>query len=358
MEVISQEWRQSHCAYLPLELWERIIAAITDSRYHARAWLYLRLVSRTFKAATEHVWATRHLPATRIEFRPLALQAASRFSKAEVVELSLDFESLSEDGERAVFASKRRFEDLKDSEVTYRSGVTETIYDVLARQFDIYSRASLPCPSVEDLVPPNYAIIMANRDVNDTELPGLEFDLEGFKVSFLWKPMLSMFYGESEYEKWADKVSSQHHAQREFMPEALQLGKAVQAKQHSRVRELLAFVSDKMQKDEEQQTRLVRTKRFKRMLEKMDYQEKGEDLDDYFSTFGKARFVESIKQSLFWDADDDGDEDEDGPERFEGCFYDGMGLEFDGMRELNKPGECSDNGDEWEDDGSFSDASV
>lgn len=353
MQVEHEECRESRCPSLPLEVWERIIAQI-NANYHPRTWLNIRRVSHLLKAATEHVFAAEHLPQSRIEFKPLVLREASLASNPEVIQIQLSYEGLSDDGDRAIFTSKESFHNLKDMRLSsHAHGANKTVYDALIHRWHQLSRPYTQTrPSIEDVCYPNHCFVLY-RDINDTELPGVQIDLERVTVSFLWKPMLSLFYGEIEYEKWASKVMEQHAAR---MGQGLRYHFMAVRRAHTegncrQLQELLSTMMDRTEQEQSKRTSIIRTMRFKRMLEKKDYQEKAQDIpDDFFAMAGRAAFVNSVKYALDWDREDDDDSTSNGDEeRGRGCFYDGMGMKFDGQADLIEPNVASDDLEEWED---------
>ncbi|KAJ4422893.1 hypothetical protein N0V82_002419 [Gnomoniopsis sp. IMI 355080] len=351
LEVLYEECRESQCPALPLELWERIIAKI-DPQYHPRTWLNIRRVSHKLKAATEHVFATEHLPLSRIEFKPLVLRDETYHG--DVYQANLSFERLSDDGTRAIFASKEGFDNLKAIQAlgSYQvPGANETVYDLFMRNWrQLACCYTEPYPSVEDVCFPSHCFVM-HQDVNDTELPGVEFDIEGVTVSIQWKPMLSIFYGEAEYQKWAYKVTKQHtpDIHHGMMDMALVLREAFANGSYMQVREQLSTVMDKAEKQEDEITSKIRVMRFKRILGKMEYRERGQHIpEEVFKAAGRALFVKSVRFAADWDPVD-AEETHIGKEIGRGCFYDGTGLKFEGKGELNEPGVTSDDEDEWED---------
>lgn len=352
-KVTHKEWKESRCSPLPLEVWECIIAQI-DSNYHPRTWLNIRRVSHLLKAATEHVFAAEHLSQSWIEFRPLILREPFLARTPKAVEIQLSFEGLSGDGSRAMFASKKGFDNLKDMQMpSYAQGNTKTVYDTFMHRWHESARPyTQPCPTVEDVCFPNHCFVL-HREVNDTELPGVKFDLERVTVSFLWKPMLSIFYGEIEYRKWASKVMYQHvaHTGEFLMRHAMFVGEVYGERNLRQLQKLETDTIDKIEDGKIEITSIIRTMRFKRMLGKIDYQEKGQAIpNDRFKEAGMATFVDSVKYALEWDRGDDEDTSDNIEERGRGCFYDGMGMKFDGRGELNEPSIASDHDEEWEDE--------
>lgn len=344
MQVKYEESRELRCPPLPLEVWECIIAQI-DAKYHPRTWLNIRRVSHLLKAATEHIFATEHLPQSRIEFRPLVLREASLSRNPEVIQIQLSFEGLSDNGNRAIFTSKNGFHDLKSIGVSsHAHGANKTVYDAFLHRWNELGRPYTQTrPSIEDLCFPNHCFVLY-RDVNDTELPGVQIDLKRVTVSFLWKQMLSIFYGEIEYGKWASKVMAQHavHTKQGLRDHSMAVRREHAEGNDRQLQGRLSAVMDRAEQEESKRTSIIRTMRFKRMLERMEYQDKGQAIpDDLFARAGRATFVDSVKYALDWDRDDNEDTSNSDEERGRGCFYDGMGMKFDGKAELNEPSVAS-----------------
>lgn len=93
-------------------------------------------------------------------------------------------------------------------------------------------------------------------DANDTELPGVEFNVKEVTVSVLWRPMLSMFYGEAEYQKWARKVCRQQAppAWDTLISEGLLALRAYDEGDLLLTGEFLLPILDRLQKEEDDQS--------------------------------------------------------------------------------------------------------
>lgn len=211
-----------------------------------------------------------------------------------------------------------------------------------------------PCSTFADMCFPKRCFVF-HRDVNDTELPGVESDLKRVTLSVLWKPMLSNFYREIEYGKWASKVMHQHaaHTRQDLIQHALSVRDASDEGNRRWLEQQLRATMNKADDKDGGKTEIIRIMRFKRMLERTECREKGIPgaIDDsHFAVAGMAKFVDSVKYALERDRSDDEDSINDIEERGRECFYDGMRMEFDGRGELNEPGIASDNDEEWEDE--------
>ncbi|GME65408.1 hypothetical protein GTA08_BOTSDO02129 [Neofusicoccum parvum] len=176
------------CPELPFELWVRIISSVSNSNLIPSLWLSCRRVSRLVRAATEEAFLARHLrPRTRVRFGDLGVTVDRRGRRAYLA-LALRFARLSKDRARAVFADATPEERLRD----------RGVYDaLLARWRDamrLYQGDGNGCRN--DLPPYTVAV---RQIVNDTELPGLEIDYERREISFDWRAMFDMFFGEEQH---------------------------------------------------------------------------------------------------------------------------------------------------------------
>ncbi|KAK8075356.1 hypothetical protein PG997_010019 [Apiospora hydei] len=314
---------------LPLELWTRIISHVTDCRYLPRVWLNCRLVSHTFKAATEAAFIAKHLPHTRIEFAvPLEKWGLldNNGKKIEDDSIFMKFSHLAEDGERAVFVREKPDEELS----------TQLSSD----RFIEYWRQALSGHLENPTVSVNYPVhtVYVRREVNDTVLPSPQIDIGKVEASFLWKPMLSMLYGEAEYTKWAQKVETQHNtAQHEH---AVRLAARVQAGDETALEEFMQFAVntvsqnvDKVQ-DEVRRQRLLRWHRKNGSLENPDVKVilsqplKRPSLNQARDVMQEVDFADEIE----------GERSEKGM----GNFYDGLGYTFLGNTETGPDVDDSD----------------
>ncbi|KAH7057252.1 hypothetical protein B0J12DRAFT_738049 [Macrophomina phaseolina] len=180
----------SNCPPLPFELWVRIVASITNSNLIPHVWLSCRRVSRLLRAATEEAFLIRHLkPRTRITFGDLGM-VRDRRGKKVYLKLVLAFDRLAEgDRGRAVFRDAK-----VDAKVRGR-GVEEALVERWKDAMRLY-RGGGDGDGRIDLPPYTVAV---RQVVNDSELPGLEVDYERREVSFDWRGMFDMLFGEEMY---------------------------------------------------------------------------------------------------------------------------------------------------------------
>lgn len=217
-------------------------------------------------------------------------------------------------------------------------------------------RYAQPTPSVEDVCFPAHYFSLYG-DINDTDLPGVKFDVERVTISVQWKQMLSIFYGEAEYQKWASKVMRQHAtgSEERMMKKAISAREACGRSNYRQLRRLSSVVLDRAKKEEDERTCKIRIMRFKRILHRMENRDQIKDVpEDVFRMAGRASFVNSVRYAWDWGREDD-EEGHMSNERGCGYFYDGMGMKFDGKGELNELGVISDNEDEWEDESDLDD---
>ncbi|KAK7985549.1 heterogeneous nuclear ribonucleoprotein r [Apiospora saccharicola] len=307
---------QSKCPHLPLEVWTRIIGFVTDCHYLPRVWLNCRRVSHAFKAATETAFIRKHLPHTHIEFdvRTKEVLRDVNENKVGLDDIVVKFSHLSEDRERAVFVGERPYEE--DKCVRLSSG---------------------------------------GGDVNDTVLPGLQIDFDKVEVSVLWKPMLSMLYGEAEYLKWARKVESQSPARIADNELAKLMAARVNACEIS-IDEFIQFAATSASKSIDKAQHEVRRQRLLRWHEKNGSLENS-DVAIILSDSLKRPYLEWAQDGVL----DDEFEDEHKYRRYEkgqGNFYDGLGFKFLGNTETGPSTdekEEEDEDEEDEDGGPYSD---
>ncbi|KAK8122892.1 hypothetical protein PG984_011562 [Apiospora sp. TS-2023a] len=308
---------QHKCPYLPLEVWTRIIGFVTDCHYLPRVWLNCRRVSHAFKAATETAFISRHFPHTHIEFdvrRKEVLRDVDG-NKVGLDDIVVKFSHLSEDRERAVFVGERAYEEDKT-----RLSSGRTMYDVLIGNW----RRRLTKYMEDPTIPINWPchMLYVRREVNDTVLPGLQIDFDKVEVSVLWKPMLSMLYGETKYLKWAQKVESQSIAENElakrFHAGEISLDEFIRSAATASER------TDKVQHE-------VRRQRLLRWHEKNGSLENS-DVAIILSNSLKRTYLEWAQDGVLDDEFDD--EHKYGRyEKGQGNFYDGLGFKFLGNTE-------------------------
>ncbi|KAH0427115.1 hypothetical protein CcaCcLH18_09862 [Colletotrichum camelliae] len=204
--------QRSGAVYLPPELWEMVIGSITDCDYLPRVWLNFRRVSQAFKEITERVFSSKHLRYSRITNVCLdffVITPKGGFVRVEDKRLMLDFDRLSDDGERAVF-NEKHFTSLGnlDKRVLFnrrRYKVGDILDGFRGGWAASHKRATredrqshFPSHQWVDSSPLPH-IFSLRRIANDTDLPGAEYDFEGLEMSFLWKLALSRLLEEEEY---------------------------------------------------------------------------------------------------------------------------------------------------------------
>ncbi|CAJ2502260.1 Uu.00g096540.m01.CDS01 [Anthostomella pinea] len=122
------------------------------------------------------------------------------------VYLKFKFNGTTDGGERAVFKLE---ENVKRHKKTQVNNEDMNLYDYLSflikREFEPYT---LPPPEKSKSSPPH--TLQVGEELHDTELFGFEVDYEKHMISVLWKPTLSLLFGETEYNKWARWVQHQH----------------------------------------------------------------------------------------------------------------------------------------------------
>ena len=169
-------------------------------------------------------------------------------------------------------------------------------------------------------VPP-YTLVF-RRIANDTKLPVLQADYDNIEVSFLWKPALSMLFGEDEYQKWAEAVALAERAQKPSDSERDDVrGPVVDPRP-------LHYPDDEIRL----QQSLVRGKRLQRIYQKYsgrnvslsDFQRQG----NYWDRFGRLRSMQSSMQRLAWDGPGRDEEDDGKPEEGWGTFYQQVGEDI------------------------------
>lgn len=327
----------------PLEVWERIIGLISDDRYLPRVWLNFRRVSRTVKAATERVFVTMHLRRTHIGFDPFP-SIRDRNENKYKLDVLLDFNRLSDDGSRAIYAPKdpRDWEWMKEIHMSETN--TFSLYDHFIQEWRSLLEPYLAeNPNENDFSRPSH-VLTFRREANDTELPGLMVNFERSEALVLWEPMLSMFFGELEYKKWADKVNFQHSEGDELMDEVAEEVMSGRANMEDFFGgDLFKRIANKCQNIEQGVTTSIRRMRFQRIARKIGRAE----LDSYDLNEDPrhTEFLKDTKRALGLATFDTDDEES---ERNQGDFYDGMGMKFEGKGETNEPGEDSDYDFDWE----------
>jgi hypothetical protein len=206
---------------LPLELWTRVIASITDRAELPGIWLTTRRVSHALKAATEAAFVQRHLRDLNIDYMlgfayiDDGTEDDDDLSTGRKCSLAVNcrFDRLIDDGERAVFRDKA-FQRPEGNENNFFQQARRATSNAWREAISMY----LGDGGVDrrfDL-PPH--VISFGREVLDTDLPGQKADFEAFEISFRWKEALSLFFGEMLYVRhisWLEVVGSPAHKHNE-----------------------------------------------------------------------------------------------------------------------------------------------
>jgi hypothetical protein len=187
-----------------LEIWINIIEYIPREDCGS-AWLNCRPVSRVLKAATEAVFMQRHVPRLRVVYGR-QLEDICNFARQW---LSFKFERFTEDLERVIMVYRipPRYSDRENWQDYVKASFRHqmTAYSDAKNKRDRLMISTLKGAKInidERLVPiirPYHTMTLGKCYARDTELPGFQYDLDSFSVSFEWKPALSIFFGEEEY---------------------------------------------------------------------------------------------------------------------------------------------------------------
>ncbi|KAI1342617.1 hypothetical protein F5Y15DRAFT_310105 [Xylariaceae sp. FL0016] len=178
---------------LPLEIWIIIIDHVTKAEGHPGPWLSCRLVSRTFKAATEltfrskvHAWRLHACMPSGIYPKQTGHFRCSRISS---------------DGSRAYFIEKEGPKNNYGRHLTDQSRVA-LFWDDNINTFQVSSVCYWRWRYGGNRM---YSVGILR---NEYKLPGLQIhshdqiqghEYKAQEISFLWKPLMSRFFGEEEY---------------------------------------------------------------------------------------------------------------------------------------------------------------
>lgn len=171
---------------LPFELWVHILGSVTDSCYLPRIWLHCRRVSHAFRAATEMAFADVYLPQMKV------CVELSRL-------LELSFDGLSGDRTRARFRHRPGAADGEARPlripVELQRRLDEEPVRLWTREQERYLK------SLDDGTPTLLYTTWLMGLVEDAAFPDLEVDFSERRLSFTWRPMLSMMFGEIEHRR-------------------------------------------------------------------------------------------------------------------------------------------------------------
>ncbi|OJD37370.1 heterogeneous nuclear ribonucleoprotein r [Diplodia corticola] len=311
------------CPPLPVELWVRIISNIAHSNVIPHVWLSCRRVSRTVRAAAEEAFLHRHLkPRTHIKFRDLGMVPDSHGWK-HYLNLTLEFDRLSEDRKRVVFSNRRALREEEEEEDEgedeeegrrHEKAVEDALTERWRAAMRLYQGNGYGCRI--DLSP--YTITV-RQIINDTELPGLEIDYEAREMSFDWRAMFDRLFGE---ECYAMKLNLQMRGDVEES-KAIEVQKAIKSGET----ELFQGISQMMRILSERERQAYRDARRIR-IRRWYIKNEGYTLeDDYFhGDFQERQKLKDLRAARKYDIYDADSEDEDLQDEVSGVYDQGMGF--------------------------------
>jgi len=171
------------CPSLPPELWIRILHFNTDLTH---LWTVCRNVSTSFRAYTEQIFAGYVIHETYVDFYLEKYNLGGRSKRPEVptvfshFQLGVKLEGGGREKAFACFHDQRR-----KSEI---AGGRRREYTKIMERWESNVRdwkAQMP----------NYTIRIFHM-VNDSELPGLDIDIEARQIRFDWRKMYTKFFRE------------------------------------------------------------------------------------------------------------------------------------------------------------------
>ncbi|KAF2193217.1 hypothetical protein K469DRAFT_715253 [Zopfia rhizophila CBS 207.26] len=168
--------RSPSCPSLPPELWIRILSHHHDLTH---LWTTCRLISSTFCAYVEQVFAEYHIRSTRIDFQLEKFNLGGKSRRPEIPTTFHRFES--SEGKRLVYFRDKRGK---------REVGKEFGFEKVMERWEDRVRGSKP-------ETPHYTVMIGGV-VNDTALPGLAIHAEEREVSFDWRGMFRAFFREQE----------------------------------------------------------------------------------------------------------------------------------------------------------------
>ena len=199
----------SQLPQLPNEIWTAIVCYLTATPEDlCWTWLNLRLVSRCFNSLIETAVLHSVLRSAEILFPVHQIKMVRSLNPPMVTMVKLgtvraQFDHISEDGDRIFFRAR-------DAVETIGQDVFDLTVESWGQRNEAYLRdAGLDIVDVlcDYNTPrmlqrfqynqPPHVVIMGGM-VNDSELPGLEYETDRLEISFRWKPMLTLFLAEEE----------------------------------------------------------------------------------------------------------------------------------------------------------------
>lgn len=191
----SEAPRSSLCPSLPPEIWITIFCNCHDLSH---LWNTCRHVSPTLKACAERAFSTHHLSHVQIEFLLDRHNLGGKRGPHEPA-ITLGFERVGKGHEEGVAWFTGHFRGHK----VVDAGMRDRTEGVIMQRWHENVRNRKP-----EL--PNYTISIGGM-VNDTHIPDLVIENEGYKVRLGWRGMLDMFFREqARLEHSKEKRGYQH----------------------------------------------------------------------------------------------------------------------------------------------------
>ncbi|KAF2816159.1 uncharacterized protein BDZ99DRAFT_566020 [Mytilinidion resinicola] len=187
--------------HVPEEIWLHILSCSRDPNF---LWSVCRRVSRSFRSHVDTIFRDKYIKETYIVFNDSIQARCVRYFRVETT-----FDRFSEDKTRVFFKDTTEEEsdeeeDEDEDDVFRRHRIrieNKHVPQKWKEAMRWYTGPPLGSNNPKELGrvdQPPY-MIRVRRDLNDTEIPGLEIDYEKREVSFDWRAMYSMFFREEEY---------------------------------------------------------------------------------------------------------------------------------------------------------------
>lgn len=180
------------CPPLPLEVWIEILGYLTDKEDLPTLWQSCRSVSHLLRVAAEKTYKYNCLGRWKLHlllgYRRLPVRPGSNVERHSAVTSLIQFQRLSEDGERVFF---------------HDPGMRPPRWGIDWYGGDLNLVARCMRRGNMDLAVGSGASIVGTLDVmldiDDGDLPSieLEIDRKARTASYLWRPLLSTFLGNA-----------------------------------------------------------------------------------------------------------------------------------------------------------------
>lgn len=188
---------------LPQELWGRILSF--NDKTHL--WMTCRQVSRAWRKDTEHIFAITIIKDVHVDFDCDRIRYKDR---KYMLAMDMRFSRFSEDKSLAFFKDFRRPKSIRKRPARVNDIELRRWINGINRYLGGDGPDSSERGNGRFDLPAH--IITLSGEVNDTELPKLEYYKDEREISFEWRKMLQCFFRELELKeemssKWV-KVSS------------------------------------------------------------------------------------------------------------------------------------------------------